>query len=453
MIGCSGNGSTSSKAGDSVRTMGAHQATFKTVSAQLTETMLECPARVWPNYDWKNYTVLFLEKDQPTKAWSGQTGQVTDYPESQIPESSRGAFFAFADLPEGKALTVDASAWVGIALTETSLFDFIVHEGFHHVGQRNWTRKAGRSRGTLVPLKTEPRIYRRMLYQRLEDYFLSKGANKKALAQAALWFKKWSTEYPKEVASTMDGSEGTARYVESTAEALAVAGCGSTEDQLRAEVTKIMEREIRPRGVWSALDSEGYSIGGLAGFILRFQQKDESWHQKVTTGATPVEILLADVNPEDDVADAEISKLYDDAISLQNALIGIRIDHDVDLYQKAETIRVSIPYGAGQGSYSPHGFYLPEQVPGVTAIPLAEGSRYKSGSWEVTVKESTVLFTDEKTPCTPGYVVALEQTQVQVNGARATLASSLIQGSIEGEWKTDESNRKFFCGSLTKTAD
>ena len=107
-----------------------------------------------------------------------------------------------------------------------------------------------------------------------------------------------------------------------------------------------------------------------------------------------------------------------------------------------------IPQGSGQGSYSPHGFYLPERAPGLTAIPLAEGTRYKSGDWEVKANENAVLFTDETSPCGNGFTVAMPVGTIRIEGRRATLTSDLVMGEIAGEEKTDAKGRKFFCGTL-----
>jgi hypothetical protein len=427
------------------------QETFKKVGQLFDTSMLQCPARVWPNYDWKNYTVLFLEAGKPTMAWRGRpqsnTTPLVEFPEAQVPEVAKTSYFTFLKLAFGDASAIQPSL-EGYGKSDTSIFDMVVHEAFHQLGQKDWKRKAAGFRGTSVPLKSAPRIYRRMLYQRLDDFFMSNGENKKALGQAAYWYRLWSKEFPGEALATTDGYEGTARYFETVAEAVAMTGCQSSDAQLRDYILKVIDREVRPRAPWTALDAEGYSIGGIASFILRLIHQDKNWFSTVSQGPTPVEILLDPVAPITDVVDATIATAYEKSISEMNTEISKLIDADLELLKVPSTVYVVLPHEAGQGAYSPRGFFQSEKMPSVTLVPLASASVYKTASWQTVADPGAVLMMSSESACSIGFEIAVKPEHLRIENGVATFTAPLLKGTMKGGEKVGHNGHRYFCGEL-----
>jgi len=74
------------------------------------------------------------------------------------------------------------------------------------------------------------------------------------------------------------------------------------------------------------LDNEGYDIGSLSAFTLRFIQKNTTWHDEVKNGETPLAILLKNVTPIDDTVPTDIKTKFLQTQNASNAIIASWID-------------------------------------------------------------------------------------------------------------------------------
>ena len=46
------------------------QQVFKEVSPLFESTMMNCPEKIWPNYNWKSVHIFFIEAGKPTQVWN-----------------------------------------------------------------------------------------------------------------------------------------------------------------------------------------------------------------------------------------------------------------------------------------------------------------------------------------------------------------------------------------------
>lgn len=128
-------------------------------------------------------------------------------------------------------------------------------------------------RPILLPV---PRVsYRRMMFNRLKEYFLSRGKPTTSLAKAAYWDTKWKTEFPDEFRNSMDRTESTATYVEYISSAVGEGGCQISESDIYSSTANRLNTDMGSpvSGRSFGLDSEAYDIGTIAGFILRLLSK------------------------------------------------------------------------------------------------------------------------------------------------------------------------------------
>ena len=421
---------------------------FRLATDKINQVLLGCPARVWPNYDWKTINIVFVEPGAPTLVWRGETGVIeTVADESQIPETARHGTYSFFDWKGQKTVSLNVADKV--LQSNGRILQLATHEGFHYHGQDGWARAENSGdRGTLHPQGHEARLMRRMLYQRLKDYFVSKGADSSALGRAAYWLQQWKAKAPAEALSTTDGYEGTAEYFERITRFFSIAGCSASD----AEILKLAleSSELNDPNPMSnmAADSEGYEIGSLAGFILRLIKNDGRWYDEAKQGSTPVESLLKGVTPLADQATPEIESVIRSKIEESNRFADGLLSDELASLEKLDSVRIAIPPMTMVGSFSTYGFFILSSMEGVRATPLADSLVFSGSAWRLKSEKGKVMFSLSKTPCPAhlGYwITPVEKSALTIEGERAKIKSALLNGDLTGKEMKSTDGHSWFC--------
>lgn len=422
------------------------QHVFQQLIPDFNTTMLSCPERIWPAYDWKDYNVLMLDQGHPPLLWTGSSGTASTVLDSDFPEENYQGTYNFFDWKGQPAVSIFPNFNnEGVHFPKNELFLLTVHEGFHHHGQKDWVRKPG-ARGTEYPLDPLPRIYRRHIFDRLYAHFLSNGNDKTALAQAAFWFRKWSSEYTDEAVNTTDGYEGTARYVEYMAHVLSLKSCSVSDTELYTDLKAFLPTQqyanLTPE---TELDGEGYTLGSLAAFTLRLIDHNSKWYDEAKAGHTPLEVLLRDVPPAADVVNAQIDSEFRQITEKKNKDLEAMFGKDLISYKDKNYARIVL-MGA-VASFSPKGFYLPKTLPQVTLIPLAAELPLQVSSTEtLVIKADTNLFSQDSPCAKKGFFVALlPKSEVQIKDGQLQLNSSGLVGKYPTTELIDDSGTTWYC--------
>lgn len=424
---------------------------FQKIGFDLTTTMLSCPERIWPNYNWKSVNVLIGAEGQTPVIWRGQTGQVSPLPISQVPAGAFGGNYSFPSFEGRDAvayyLNADNLKNVGDR-ADVESFRTIVHEGFHHFGQSGWSTAEASQRGTLYPISSTPRLYRRMMFDRMKEYFTSGGKSVSNLAKAAYWNKKWKSEFPDEYRASVDRPEGTAKYVDTVAGVIASGGCQMTEADVYAGILAALNNEMGylVSATSLRLDNEAYDLGTLAALTLRFIHRDANWFQRVAKGDSPLDILLGSLTVSEDEIPNELKTQFQQSALLHNTTISGWLDNDLRLIKSADAIRV-VPNDESfqSGSYNPKGFFHIASMSGVMAIPLAKGVEFHNHVWKMDVAADKVMFGLMKNPCAGHSALVVAKSNFTISDTRIDLHGGGVEGSMTGIKKTDANGLQWFC--------
>ncbi len=434
------------------QSLGEQRELLNQVGKLLTQTMLECPSQIWPSYDWRQINVIMTVQDQVAFIWRGQAGgQMTELPLSSVPPQATRGTYSFFEYEGSKTVSFLLEKDERHFTTVQAIFRLIVHEGFHYHGQAGWKRKEGARRTTLVPLDPAPRFYRHMMFRRMKEHFISSQSDTSSLRKAAFWFQKWKTESPHELPASTDGYEGTAQYADLMASLLSEVGCQMSEEKLRQ---KAVARASDPafyefvESTQTSLDSEGYSMGNLAALILRFNQKNRDWQERVQKAETPVEILFENVAPETDHPDIDLEKSYLAATQASNIKIMSMIDADLQLLKKQDSILIAPSYESNSGSKGYQGFFTPRSMPEVIFGPWTSPVTFQTKAWSLTAEAGkSDLTISIPSPCwRAAHVVVMDAADLQLTEGWLEASGSGLQGRMPGELKTDSNGRRWFCG-------
>lgn len=414
----------------------------------LTTTMLQCPALIWPSYDWKNINVMLTAEGEGTLLWNGsQGGSVSEVAPNEVPARAVTGMYSFFENRGVRTLSLYVRKNDRYLISPTAVFRLGVHEGFHFLGQAGWSDKPGGQRSTLLPLEDKPRLYRRLMFRRLKEHVLSGAPDSASLHQAAFWFQKWKSEFPHEVNSVTDGYEGTAEYAETLAHLVGLNGCQISESGLQQKLIDFLRTSAETQEfMHTALDSEGYSMGSLAAYALRFNQKRGDWYARVKTGETPLEILFENVGFAEDVQDPALAAEYGHEFLKSSQEAEALIGEDLALVRSAQTIFVVPPASSNQGSKGYFGFYSVRDLPQIVFGPFSGPVLFQGPGWtlEVAAKKSDLTFEGEP-PCR-GRTFAMAPSSILIEGGTLQATGAGMVGAMPGDLKTDSTGRCWFCG-------
>jgi hypothetical protein len=298
------------------------------LTAKYDLTMMQCPDRIWYNYNWADLKVIFAYPSGDWSwAWDASSDHIERISNKVLVLDNIKKPYDFFEWNEQAAMSLnmeneaeeddDKTAW---------LFYFGVHEFFHNQGQKDWKKQRGRM--TAYPFEWEPRLYRRMMFDNLKRFL--EHEHPLDLGRARYWYDQWAQD-AYEVGETTDGYEGTAKYVDRLAEVVWELGCSATDDQLRTRTYEKVNAEFGypTSGEIMNLAAEGYEMGALAAFILRFSgQSLATWNARMALGDTPVEVLLKDVTPVPEEAPLQLIEMFKqaaDRLNKEQTLVDLAI--------------------------------------------------------------------------------------------------------------------------------
>lgn len=416
----------------------------KILADKFNTTMMVCPEKIWPLYNWDQLKVVMTyPKQEFSWLWDPSSNSVSRIANSSLPSSAIGSHYDFFDMNGRKSMSLNMQNG------NKEVFQLGVHEFFHYHGQSNWTRaKNSGGRGTEYPVSWQPRLYRRMIFDNLKKYLESN--NSADLSKAKFWFDRWTNEYPNESRATTDGKEGTAEYVETMAETIEKLGCTASDEALKSSIITQVKSEfgLSVAGQYFELDSEGYQIGGLSALILRFKQNHlNSWTSRMSKGETPLKVLLESENPVDDSAPQSLVNTFQNSAQRINAEIASLLDQDIANWPNKSFVRVAAPNQWLQSNLMPSFFTQSAQL-NIGLYPLSTAHRFLSpdGRSDFKLKTNAIVFSYSSQACPSQYSYTLvPASQVQVNNGLAIISSSMVEGTVVGRLTNDDQGFQYLC--------
>lgn len=401
------------------------------------EVLLTCPERIWPGMDWSKTQFLFASEESQ-KAWlvGANSKKAELLQNAEVPPVAFKAVFSFVEFRGLRTVTIGLDS--GFFDAGLSPFNLAVHEMFHHEGQKGW-KTGGGSRGTLVPLDSRPRYVRAEMLNELKSALQDSSR----IVKAGEWYKEWTDNFAAEVASSTDGYEGTANYVEQLTGIFQKKGCGISESDLHAEIRASSDLFHISPGM--ELDTEGYPMGALAGFLMDLQGTE--WKSAIPTGITPVTQLLNGKGSAAPVTNPELSAKYAKTFADLNAKIDVwRLPFESKLAD-AEYVRVSVPDAWGQGSYSPKGFYIPASRQELTYIPFNGEHKFASGKGEwITAADDSVSYQGGEEVCAnTAWYFLIAKKDIQESNGTFRLDTGEVTFDMGGEYKTGADGFTYLC--------
>ncbi|WP_338522110.1 hypothetical protein NUH87_18025 [Pseudomonas batumici] len=233
------------------------------------------------------------------------------------------------------------------------LFDLATHEAFHFYAEDDRARGSLSERSTLYPALVEPRLYRNRIIRHLLAAIRGEAD---ALGRASYWYRRWSSEFADEAERIRDTdrSEGSARYVESVAQLLAM-GLEPRSPEWEARLL----RQLIPlgRADYLAVDHESYALGLLAGYLLDRRRLD--WLPRVAQGETPVGLLLGPIAPISDTPDEALGQRLRESLAGTNRRAAEAVEPFLQRFKDPASRHLLVPGTAMKGSFgSEHSFRL-----------------------------------------------------------------------------------------------
>lgn len=410
--------------------------------------VLSCPQRIWPDLKAASLDILLLNKELSRQILvSARTKQMSLIPNSELPPHIFESSFSLIPFQDREIMYIDAGIFRRDEKSPSRALSVGVHEAFHMSDQRTWTREGSTSRGSTFPFLAESRLARHMLFLRLRSAFLDKKNAPVLLGQAKYWYDQWLIADPSEKNATTDGYEGTARYVDSMVTALDELGCGASEERIAEAVANDMEVVYGHQMVgFSGLDSEGYPVGSMASYILRFQFPEIPWQKQVTTGKTPVEILLNAVTPIPNAPDAAAVTNITAVMKKQTLEVEGYVRPTKEQMKKSSAVYVAVPGQFMKTSFSPKGFYI-ERATKIQFTPMAQPIVFQlPGDSKLKAQADAVFFNGVDSPCEDAWLFVVDASNIQEQGGgRVSLSHPLFQGQFRAEAKKDRAGNTWLC--------
>lgn len=424
-------------------------------TGEALERFSKCSSRAWPDSDWSHQEALFVVEGSTRlerQAWLWSAGRgVHAVDPGLIPDYAFTSRYSFVSREDTKVIALNLPADLSSQdgeywrHTETS-FRQVAHESFHHFEQRLWPA-LNIMRGTLYPLKAEPRIQRSMLYQRLSEGLQAQNGVDvlRAFRKAAFWYQEWKRVYPLEAAIQIDRIEGSAVYFESLAWALTKMGCEASDEQI---LNSILPR-LQKANLAADLTLEAYQIGGLATFALRLLEVD-NWPERLKMGETPLEILFQKIPPLKDEADQSISQYRESLTSEVNHIISPLIEPSLDLIQNGNFVYLDYDSQLGPANFTPMIYALPEKSFPNSLLPMFSGMKIKGPRGEFQTSRGAVyshLANGILSPCEKqsSVVLLIDPNWIQVTGDQVTLNSQTVRGRFTADWRADAKGQRWLC--------
>ncbi|MFF8845809.1 hypothetical protein ACF08N_24335 [Streptomyces sp. NPDC015127] len=332
-------------------------------------------------------------------------------------------------------------------------FGLATHEQFHSYVQQDakgdpaWASlpaladRAGGvdDRAQHYPTEVEPRSYRTMVYNSLLAAYQDPQRRRDHLAAAAYWQQTWARTYPNEAKSQplLDTMEGSARYVESMAVAMATVEDPRDREQIRTRLTGT----LRPlKSVNKGF--EPYAIGATALFTADAMSLDA--RKRITEEpVTPQQVVLRGVKPVRQTLPADVRR----ALTANAARADKKIAPDIEPFvagmrDKKKWVLL-VPQSAAKGTLGGTGFYTTDQLP-LTIIAKARLSFALDGGGSLSVNGRTVAEVPLEGELYYGTPLDPADPDVSLKGDRLVLKSPELKGEFTVRSETDDGQRVLY---------
>ncbi len=425
------------------------------VAENILSTINSCGNKVWPGFDLKNLEIVLIDQGSEDQiVVSTFENKIKRISRAAIPASAINASFSFFKIESKSWMSVNALKLAGrreltfeMILNET--FQTAIHEAFHETMQGNW--ELPDVRGSFVPIKWEPRIYRAMIYKNLVEAFASGTSNGQAMRRAKYWYDQWSKNHPEEVAVTADGYEGTAQYSEFMASAYLNLGCDGHDQKLHSFLLDKVQNEklYSLEGTFFSLDTEGYEIGLLASLILSHQNSDLKWYDLVKKGETPLAQLMNGLSSEVETVEESFKNVFVKTQATEQAKVDSYLGETYDIMASPDAIYINIPgVWKDVGSFSPFGFYIDPKL-NISFMPMASELGFKEMKSDSKLKSlrGAVYLERDSNPCELArWSFVLNNADVtNFENNRIEIKNKSFNGIVSGATRSDDSGRKWFC--------
>lgn len=331
------------------------------IASALTESMIRCPDRVWPGYDWRRLQVVLVESEaHAALLWNDQRKDAGD-------DEVKLTWMPYADLPSNYKLESGdfefgqlhgvPTLGIGAACTDDGTIQSAIHEGFHFTGDNEFANtQNGSSRGLTYPIDYQPRYLRYHVILSLSRALFS--GDSKALGAARYWYDQYLKRYPEDSKEhgALDIAEGTAQYVGLVGTALAKVGCKASEAELLSAAKEMCQPDAGEELDWvNPGDAESYQIGVIAGLLLR-QRNAPQWQEHIAKGTPPLDLLLKHVKPIHQKDDKRLLARVKEFCQQRNDEIGVVVDTFFKQMGSADHFTVAVPLQWMASSFSTDGF-------------------------------------------------------------------------------------------------
>lgn len=434
------------------------QVRLNTLGQYSNTAMLECPERIWPNYDWKDKQVIFFSQRKSLAVlWNNQADTtdstsltaIDDY--STLPPQWTSGDYALGVWNDVDTIFLNADS----SADRAAVLAF--HEGFHFFGQEFRSNLPPEyqldARAQPVPGDPQPRILRAEIMASLFEAVIQ--GKESSFAHAAFWQNKYTADYPDERTKNalLDILEGSAEYVGERAFAIAKLGCDSSELALY-ESLKTHRRYGNLNDILShpVTGGESYLLGGLSGFALEFKQISD-WQGLVELGSSPTDILANNISEVADTLDIQREASLRSAYDQQNSDNLKIVESYFSLREQENTLMVNIPSEwVGSGSFGLSSILAYQKNNVSYEISGLEGAQFKDPEGQGALDIVGTTFTESSTPtlspCDGVFFSAFplpssDIEQLEKTGQLNTAAQQF--SNIRVSRKTDSSGKEWAC--------
>lgn len=403
------------------------------LAAQLDRPLRQCPERLWPGVDFGALQVVLLDHGrQQAFVWTGGTAlREVEY---------LAMLDRFGDGPYATG-QLDGRPTLGLDVGRQGALALGLHEGFHLVGQAGWDR-TGLERGLWYPEDPRPRYLREQLVRALAAA-LRADAPADARAAAAHWQQRLAGTFPTDAARTRatDVLEGSARYVEVVGAVLGEYGCEADE-----EGVLVHARALQPSHFDEGKDPESYTLGALAGVLLRRSGR-VGWEAQVARGQPPAALLLGELAPVAQPDDEALLGAVTDYYAAQNATAARAVEPFLASAADSGRVLLVVPATWQHGTVGAEGFVTVEEDGQPLRFLLSTYASYASPEdtpASLTLNGADVLRTAF---CgSPGVAVAVPADRVRADGLGVRVDDEHASG---GGWaveqRADAHGRAYLC--------
>jgi hypothetical protein len=193
---------------------------------------------------------------------------------------------------------------------------------------------------------------------------------------------------------------------------------------------------------------EGYQIGALAAFILRFSDQSlATWNARMALGDTPVEVLLEDVAPVQDEAPVQLIEMFKQAADRLNKELTL-VDLAISRWKDPAFVRLVTNPDFIKSGFSPTMFLYSKDLQ-LDLYPLGEDHQCWSDERrsEYSLKKDAVLFLAQTPACAQpyGFVTLVPQESLHLINGTADISTATVAGRVTGELKADPDGFVYFC--------